>query len=485
MEIQWPQFLFHVSPFALPLAAALLLTLIGPFSLKVHRLHFLLSLAAGVAALVLAWQNWLAASPSQTSGLFLFDSFTYLFVLIFLIAFLLVLFLSYSYLKLFGLVRPEYYALLLFSVFGMGCVAAGHDLMVVFLGIEIMSLSVYVLTGFQRSNIFCVEASLKYFLIGAFASSFLLLGIAFLYGASGSTDLLVFHQLGPKLLEGEMKNYFLIGLSLVAVGLAFKIALVPFHFWVADVYHGAPLVVTTFMATAVKAAGFAALLRVVWALFQWAPEFLVNFVWVAAILTMTLGNIAALTQKNLKRMLAYSSIAHAGYALVPIIAFKNQGAEVVSAVSFYLLAYTLMTIGAFAVLISLTREGKEGVELKDLVGLGLQKPFLGFVMTLFMLSLAGFPPTLGFFGKYYLFLEAVRGGFTGLVVIAVLNSVVSVYYYLSPVVAMYFGKEGTEKISPAPQAVFAILWITFLGVLVLGLFPNSLLTLFQSAAATF
>ncbi len=479
MNINWPQFLLQIAPWGLPLGIGLVILVVGPFLKKHHSFSFSFSLIGTLLSLWLAFESWRSASGDH-AGLFLFDSFTYLFVLFFLLALLFTLFLSFQYLENFGLVRPEYYALLLFSVFGMGCMAAGHDLMVVFLGLEIMSVSVYVLAGFRRSNQLCVEAALKYFLIGAFASAFLLLGIAFLYGATGTTDLLVFHQKGTEIFSGDSRVFALVGLSLVAVGLGFKIAVVPFHFWAADVYEGAPLVVTNFMATAVKAAGFAALLRVVWALFQWEPEFLSNIIWIASVLTMTVGNVAALVQKNLKRMLAYSSIAHAGYALIPLVAYASQSDAVISSISFYLLTYILMTTGAFAVLIALTNQvgGKEVCDVRDLAGLGYQKPFLGFAMTVLMLSLAGIPPTMGFFGKYYLFLQAVQVGQIWLVVLAVINSVISVYYYLSPVVAIYFSPATAEQKLPYgarhPVVNFVVV-ITLVSILLFGLFPNPLI----------
>ncbi|MDO8527776.1 MAG: NADH-quinone oxidoreductase subunit N [Deltaproteobacteria bacterium] len=487
LNINWMQFLFQSSPWGLSLVGALIILLVGPFLKKPHRFSFGVAFATVLASLWLAWTNWMQVA-GDNSGLFLFDKITYLFVLFFLIAAGLTLLLSYSYLKMFGLARPEYYSLLLFAVFGMGCMVAASDLMVFFLGLEIMSVALYVLAGFQRSNSLCVEASLKYFLIGAFASAFLLLGIAFIYGASGTTDLVLLHEKGMALASGDTRTYMLLGLSLLAVGLGFKIAAVPFHFWAADVYEGSPVVVTTFMATAVKAAGFAALLRIIWALFQWEPMLFTKVIWIGAALTMTIGNIAALVQKNMKRMLAYSSIAHAGYALVPLVAFANQSAAVVSSVAFYLLAYILMTTGAFAVLISLTGEGKENCRMSDLTGLGYKKPFLGFVMTFFMLSLAGMPPTMGFFGKYYMFLQAVQTGYVGLAVLGVLNSVVSVYYYLGPVVAMYFGKETEETKGLThiwiPQSVLAVIWLAFLAVAFFGLFPTNILNMIQTSVSS-
>lgn len=485
ININWLQFFNNTLPWVLPLLGGLILLLIGPFTKSHHRFHYYFTLLVGSISLYLAWDLWLGAAQGVRSGLFLFDQITYFFVLLFLVALLLVLLLSYNYLEQFGLARFEYYALLLMSVFGMGCMAAGHDLMAVFLGLEVMSVSLYILAGFQRSNSLSVEASLKYFLMGAFASSFLLLGIAFIYGASGTTDLFVLFKQGAGLLNGETHLYALIGITMLSVGFAFKIGMVPFHFWVSDVYEGSPIVVTTFMATAVKAAGFAALLRVVWALFQWSPELMGTIVSIGALLTMTVGNVAALVQKSVKRMLAYSSVAHAGYAVIPLVAFGTQPTEAVAGISFYLLAYMLMTVGAFAVLIALTRGDRETCQMKDLSGLGFKKPFLGFVMTVFMLSLAGMPPTIGFFGKYYLFIQAINAGFIWLVVAAVINSVISVYYYLTPVVMMYFGKEES-KISgfSFSQGIMAVLWLTFLGVLFFGLFPSGLLQMIQHSAAT-
>jgi len=488
ININWLLLLKQVAPWGIPLLAGFVILLVGPFLKKSHRFSFILSLAAILFSLWLALENWTGAT-GETTGLFLFDKFTYLFVILFLLSGVFTILISYNYLESFGLVRPEYYVLILFSLFGMGCMAAGHDLMVVFLGLEIMSVSVYVLAGFQRTNTLCVEASLKYFLMGAFASSFLLLGIAFIYGAAGTTDLIALHQMGIELITGPSRTFALIGLALLGVGLGFKIAVVPFHYWAADVYEGAPVIVTNFMATGVKAAAFAALLRVVWALFQWEPAFLTHIVWIAAALTMTLGNVAALLQRNLKRMLAYSSIAHAGYALIPLVAYPSQSLVAVSSISFYLLAYILMTTGAFAILIALTNSSnKEQCNIQDLAGLGMKKPFLGFAMTILMLSLAGIPPTMGFFGKYFLFSQAVQAGFIWLVVIAVLNSVISVYYYLGPVVVMYFGKE--EEASPKgsmaalPLGTLTVIWITALSILFFGLFPNTLLDFVRLSASS-
>jgi len=487
-NINWFQFANLISPWGVPLAAGLLILLICPFLKNHHRYAFVISLAGLFISLWLAIHNWVGAQETVVGSL-LFDKISYFFVILFLIAAILVILLSHHFLETFGINRPEFYALILFCVFGMGCMAAGSDLMVIFLGLEIMSVSLYILAGFHRTNIFSIEASLKYFLVGAFASSFLLLGIAFVYGASGTTDFMILNQKGMELAAGDTRLYLMLGLGLIAVGLGFKVAAVPFHFWAPDVYEGSPLVVTAWMATAVKAAGFAVILRAVWALFQWEPALFAKIIWIAAVLTMTVGNISAILQRNLKRMLAYSSIAHVGYLLIPFVAFHEQSSAVVSSVGFYLLAYILMTIGAFAVLIALTTD-KEEVQISDLTGLGYKKPFLGFALTLFLISLAGIPPTIGFFGKYYLFLQAVHVGQIGLVVIAVINSVISVYYYLGPVVAMYFTKEALtapkEKRAAwgMPQTVLAVIWIAFLCVALLGLFPSNILSMIQQSAST-
>ncbi|MDO8494722.1 MAG: NADH-quinone oxidoreductase subunit N [Deltaproteobacteria bacterium] len=484
IDIQWSSFFWAIAPWGIPLCAAFLILLVGNFLKHFHLFSFSVTVIALLASIWLGFQRWLTPGGEEVGGL-LFDSYTYLFVLFFLIGTLLTTLLSFSYLKNFRLDRPEYYALLLFAVFGMGCMASASELMIVFLGLEIMSISVYVLAGFQRSNTRCVEAAIKYFLIGAFASSILLLGIAFIYGAAGTTNLLALHEVGAVMLQGSSRLFALLGLSLIGVGFAFKIAAVPFHFWAADVYEGSPVVVTNFMATVVKLAAFAALLRVIWALFQWVPDFMEKFLWIAAALTMTVGNIAALRQKNLKRMLAYSSVAHAGYALIPLVAFLHSPLESFSSVGFYLLAYLLMTSGAFGVLIALSSSApREFCEMHDLAGLGFRKPFLGFAMTVLMLSLAGIPPTIGFFGKYYMFLQAIHAGFLWLAVIGVINSVISVYYYLTPVVTMYFGKTGDEEHHPlysAPLSVVAVVWFSCLGVLLFGLFPSGLLEMVRTS----
>jgi NADH-quinone oxidoreductase subunit N len=343
-----------------------------------------------------------------------------------------VLLMAPDYAQRFRLHTGEFYALVLFSSLGALLMAAAGDLVIVFLGLEVHSIALYVLAGFRRDRP-GEESCLKYLLLGAFASAFLLYGIALLYGAAGTTNL---HDLGLVIgVAGEISRGLLFaGMALIAVGLGFKIAAVPFHMWTPDVYEGAPTVVTGFMAVVPKAGAFAAILRV----FLTGLSPLVadwQVLWsVLAVLTMILGNVLAVVQRNLKRLLAYSSIAHAGYLLVGLAAGDVLGA---SGILFYLVAYALMNLGAFAVVTIFEREGR-GAMLEDYAGLVQERPLLGSALAVFMFSLAGIPPTAGFMGKFYLFGAAVRAGLTPLTVIAVLTSVIGVYYYLRVVVTVVF-----------------------------------------------
>jgi len=334
--------------------------------------------------------------------------------------------------------------------------AASNDLITVFLGLELMSLALYVMVGFRRSNLESNEAALKYFLLGAFASGFLLYGIALLYGATGSTNL---RAIAAFLSDSPLGGSALVlaGALLLLVGFGFKVAAVPFHMWTPDAYEGAPTSVTAFMSAGAKAAGFAALLRVAGsALAEIQADWRPILTWLA-ILTMTVGNVSALLQTNLKRMLAYSSIAHAGYVLVALTAGGTEGA---SAAVFYLAVYSFMNLGAFGILALLGREQEERVLLSDLSGLGFRQPLLGLAMTVFMISLGGIPPTAGFMGKVYVFGAAIEAGLIPLVIVGVLNSVVSVFYYLRVTVAMYMQEEpagGPVEISWAAPAAVALL----------------------------
>jgi NADH-quinone oxidoreductase subunit N len=396
----------------------------------------LLTLAAAGFALLRAGD----AKRSLFEGMFVHDGFTAFFTLLFLGIAALAVLQSWDYLRRTRLQQTEFYVLLLSATIGMILMAASTDLITIFLGLELMSLALYVLVGFRRSQLESSEGALKYFLLGAFASGFLLYGIALLYGATGTTQLARMADfLGDSTLPRN--PLLLVGALLLFVGFAFKVAAVPFHMWTPDAYEGAPTTVTGYMSAGAKAAAFAALLRVLLLALgdigrEWAPM----LSWIA-VLTMTVGNVTALLQTNLKRMLAYSSIAHAGYVLIAVVAGGNDGG---SAALFYLVVYSLMNLGAFGLLAILGREGEERVQLSDVAGLGFRQPFLALAMTVFMLSLGGIPPTAGFMGKVYVFGVALKAGLVPLVVVGVLNSVVSIYYYLRVTVAMYMQEAQGE-----------------------------------------
>src|SRR2546421_3855137 len=351
----------------------------------------------------------------------------------------LTLLVSFDYLERERLLAPEYYALLLFATLGTMLMVGGEDLMVVFLGLDLMSVGVYALAGINRHSAAAAEAALKYFLLGAFASGFLLYGIALVYGATATTNL---SQIGAQVrtLGLDDSPMLLIGLGLLLVGFGFKVAAVPFHMWAPDVYDGSPTPVTGYMATAVKAAAFAALLRVLGEAFDRVPAWH-QIVWWLAVATMVVGNLVALAQRTVKRMLAYSSIAHAGYLLVAVAAGTNAGS---GAFLFYLVAYTLTTLAAFALLAAKGRDGERDVLIDDLAGLGTRRPWLAFALAVCMLSLLGFPGTAGFIGKWYILVAATAAGHPPLPALLVLTSVISAGDHLPVVLATYLQPEPFE-----------------------------------------
>jgi len=357
--------------------------------------------------------------------------------------------------------------------------AGGGDLVVIFLGLETLSLALYTLSGFRKTDLRSNESALKYFLLGAFASGFFLYGIALIYGATGTT---VLRRIAAFLAGGSPPGPLLvIGGGLLLVGFGFKVASVPFHMWTPDVYEGAPTSVTAFMIAGTKAAAFAAFLRVFLLALPTLHVYWAAVIWVLAVLTMTLGNLVALVQTNVKRMLAYSSIAHAGYVLVAIVAGGSSGA---TSVLFYLVAYALMNLGAFAVMIALQGGGQELLVLGDYAGVGSRRPLLAGCMALFMFSLAGMPPTAGFMGKLYIFSAAVEGHYLALAVIGVLNSVVSAFFYLRLIVIMYMSEPVADRpLLPLSSAAAWAVAVAALGTLQLGLFPGRLLDLARQSVA--
>lgn len=367
----------------------------------------------------------------------------------------------------------EYYALLLMCTAGAMIFVAAAELITLFLGLELMSMALYCLCGSARDSEKATEAALKYFLLGSFSSAFMLYGMAFLYGITGTTMI-------PELMTGlqnDQSGLALVGMGLLLLGFVFKLALVPFHFWAPDVYEGAPTPVTAYMACVIKTAAAGAALRVIWTAFGDYSEDWSGALWLVAVLTMIVANVVALRQNDVKRMLAYSSVGHAGYI---VMAFMAPGeAYGAAAVLYYLLAYTIMTMGAFAVLLSF--QSGDGLEegshpISHFYGLASSHPFIAAMMALFMFSLAGIPPGMaGMLGKFYVFNAAVQAGFVGLAIIGVLSAAISCYYYLRVIVAMYFMKaEGEVAAIDTDASLMFVLLICALGVILLGVFPSML-----------
>ncbi len=434
-----------------------------------HGLVWVSLLGLGAAAIANGLVPTQMASLAQ--GMLRFDELSKIFNYIFLLGCALALVLSLEYLWRQGIARGEYYTLVLLSTVGAMLMGSSADLLMLFLGLETLSIPLYILATFFIGSASSQEAGLKYFLLGAFSSALFLYGIALVYGATGTTQL----DALPKALWEAMEGTPLLlyaGVGLLLVGLGFKAAAVPFHTWAPDVYEGAPTSATAFMAVAAKAGAFAALLRVFAFALPALAESWASLIGVLAVLTMILGNVVAIVQLNLKRLLAYSSIAHAGYLLIAVASAQSPVlmAPATSSLLFYLLVYTLMTLGAFGVLMLAEGQG-ENLSLSDLSGLATRHPWAAASMALFMISLAGLPPTAGFFAKFYVFSAAIQAGEWGLVLIGVLTSVVSVYYYLRVVYFIYMRPATVERPLHVSSLALLGLALAALGVLVLGLYP--------------
>ncbi len=382
---------------------------------------------------------------------------------------------SFEYMAVQRIRAGEYYGLILLGAVGMCLMSSAMELVLIFIALEISSISTYVLAGFRRRAAISSEASLKYFLLGSFATAFFLYGVALMFGATGSTS---FSVIGQVLRSGQIPLLAYAGVALMFVGLGFKVAAAPFHVWTPDVYEGAPAPVVGFMSTAPKAAVFAVLLRV---MFEINAPGRVGLIWVAAALSMTLGNVGALVQQNVKRLLAYSSIAHAGYLLVAFASLPDNG---IPAAMFYTASYAAMNVGAFAVVSHIAGAGERYVTLDDYAGLGRRSPLLAATLTIFLLSLIGIPMTGGFFAKFYVFSAALQANLIGLTIIGVLNSAVGAYYYLRIIVVMYM-REAREEIPAAPvsPALGAALAISVAATLYLGLLPGRVLEFASRSAA--
>ncbi|MDO8681960.1 MAG: NADH-quinone oxidoreductase subunit N [Armatimonadota bacterium] len=464
--------LMVVAPEIIVIAAACLILLAELLPSRVSKLLAPWIAATGlVGAFIPIVINGVAVRHAF-SDMMVTDGFATLIKAVLAITGLLTIGISANYIKREELDQPEYYALILFSISGMMMMASSADLIMVFLSLEILSISLYILSGFARTQPKSDEAALKYFLLGSFASAFFLYGVALIYGAAQSTNLA---KVAEAITAGGMAGnpLLLIGAGLLTVGLGFKVAAAPFHMWTPDVYEGAPSSVTAFMSVGAKVAGFAALARVVMTAF--GAEDLNAALWVIAALTMLVGNVVAIAQTNIKRMLAYSSIAHAGYILVGIVAANKTG---ISAIVFYLLVYAFMNLGAWAVVILIGGKGDKSINLSDYAGLFWRRPGLAAAMGVFMFALAGLPPTGGFMAKFYIFSAALQANLVGLTVIGVLTSLISVYFYLRITVLMFMREpmEAGEPI-PIPFLLGAVLVVTTIITLILGVFPNELFKL--------
>ena len=461
----------------------------------------LIGLVAAALSAVWLSLSWTGSSEAF-NGMIVLDELRLGFTLVFIVVSALTILISMVWVESEKLPAGEFHSLLMFATAGMMFMASAGDLVIVFLGLEILSIATYVMAGFRRTDVRSNESSLKYFILGSLASAFLLYGIALIYGATatagglpGTTNIA---EIARRLNESQYPPLLFAGAAMMLVGFGFKIATAPFHIWTPDVYEGAPTPVTAFMAAGPKAAGFASFMRV----FVFAFPFVVatgnktiagevHNAWllalvVLAILTMTVGNVVAIVQNNVKRLLAYSSIAHAGYALVGFIAagaapdLESRNAAI-AAVTFYLLTYALMNMGAFAVVQLIARAGDRRTEVDDYNGIGFQSPLLAFSLALFLLSLLGMPLTAGFIGKVMVFRAALDQGYYILVVIGVLNTAISAYYYLRLIIVMFFRERTTVWSSPPiPASIVVALVITLAGVLYLGLFPGRVINALQS-----
>jgi NADH-quinone oxidoreductase subunit N len=472
--------MFLVAPLLILTLGALVVLLLDGFRVSTNVKGGVTIATLLIAALGAAAAGGLS-SPGQTAfnGFIYVDPFSVYMNVILLFGSLLALLLGFDRLSEQGVeAGTEYYALLLFSTAGAMVFVGAAELITLFVGLEIMSMALYALCGSALKLRRSAESALKYFLLGSFSSAFLLYGIALLYGLTGT----LFISKIAVVIGGVHSPLLMVAMGLMLVGLVFKIGAVPFHFWAPDVYEGAPTSITAYMACVIKAAAFAASLRILWVAFEQVQTFWVGAVWTIAVLTMTLGNLVALRQRSLKRMLAYSSISHAGYMMVAFLA-PGDAAGGGAAILYYLVAYTLMTMGAFGVVLAVTSSGgpSEARNHDDITrfnGLGTTKPLLAAAMALFMLSLAGIPPGLsGLLGKFYIFGAAIRADYVGIVIIGVVNSAISCYYYLRVIVAMYFVEADAENakmqylITPSMASV---LCMCALGVVLFGVFPSLL-----------
>jgi NADH-quinone oxidoreductase subunit N len=442
-----------------------------------QKLLGFIGLGGTVAGLLATW--YMAQSPGLAfSNMVKVDNFSVFFHFLVIGIAAVVILSSFEYMAVQRIRAGEYYALILLGVVGMALMSSAVELVLIFIALEISSISTYILTGFRRNEASSSESSLKYFLLGSFATAFFLYGVALMFGATGFTNI---DQISQKLQAGPVQLLVYVAMALMFVGLGFKVAAAPFHIWTPDVYEGAPSPIVGFMSTAPKAAAFAVLLRVV---FTINPPGRFGLLWAAAALSMTLGNVGALVQSNVKRLLAYSSIAHAGYLLMAFaITSSEDSAAGISAAMFYTAAYAAMNVGTFAVVSHFGNAGERYVTMEDYEGLGRTSPLLAAMLTIFLLSLIGIPMTGGFFAKFYVFSAAVKAHLIWLTLIGVTNSAIGAYYYLRIIVVMYMREPRKEvPVTPIPLGLGVALAFSLVVTFYLGILPNRVLQYAQQSA---
>ena len=463
----------------LTIAGTLLMILDPLFARRMPKLFGHLSIVALIAAAFGAAGAY-TVPGAAFSNLLVVDGFATFFRFLVIAIGILTVLSSYRYLDRERAETGEYHALVLFAIVGQCLMASANDLIMIFIGLEISSIATYILAGYLRDDKRNNEAALKYFLLGSFATAFLLYGVALIYGVTATTRL---DEIRTVLnAPGNVPSFGMVSVAaaMMFVGLAFKVSGAPFQIWTPDVYQGAPAPVAAFLATGPKAAAFAIFLRIFLTAFQQVASGWEPIIWISALLSMTIGNFAALTQNNLKRMLAYSSIAHAGYILVALAARSEIGT---AAAMFYLAAYALMNIGAFAVVIHMSGTGERHLRIEDLAGLGRRQPVTAAMLTVFLLSLIGVPLTGGFFGKFYIFRAALQSNLVWLTVLGLLNSAVAAYYYLRLMVVVYMYEPGevTNSLEPLTPGLRAALILPAIGTFVLGILPGTVLNFAQNA----
>ncbi len=476
--------------------AGVIVMLYDSFFPKQRNVTGTISLVGLAISALLLVSMWTGETATAWNGMIVTDNLRLSFSIVFLLVTALTILISTVWVERENVPVGEYHALLLFGTFGMMLMASGNDLVILFLGLETLSLSTYVMAGLRKSDLRSNESAMKYFILGSFASAFLLYGMALTYGATGTTNIT---EIAAKIADPNFPALLLVGGAMMIVGFGFKAAAVPFHIWTPDVYEGAPTPITAFMAAGPKASAFASFIRVFVLGFPFVAgaqaagylhESWITALSVMAILTMTVGNVTAIMQNNVKRMLAYSSIAHAGYALVGFIGAgmaKTVEARdsAIAAVAFYMLTYAITNMGAFAIVTLLAQKNDRRTEFEDYNGIGFRSPVIAFTLSLFMLSLMGLPLTAGFMGKVLVFRPALEAGnalLTIVVVAAVVNTAISAYYYLRLIVVMFFRERTTDWLAPKiPVGLAAVILITVLGVFYFGIFSNDVIEKFSQS----